>query len=237
MTRILAIVPARGGSKSIPEKNIALCCGVPLIKWTLDAIRDSVLVDDYFISTDSQRIATVCNRLGYQVPALRPSSLSQDSTSPIDVVLHSLDVYSQLKGKVPNTIVLLQPTSPLRCSTHIDEAIKIFLDSSHADSLVSVVQTDHASIPECVMRMQDDYLRPYDVTSSLNRRQDKPVYYSRNGAAIYIAPTKELVTSRSFIGRRCLPFVMSRYSSIDVDTPLDLRIAEFFLMNPQLSQL
>ena len=231
----LAIIPARSGSKAIPSKNLTLCAGRPLIQWTLDAVKESLYISETLISTNCPAIASVCETAGFQVPFLRPQYLACDNSLSTDVINHALGFFLDNHQFYPEYIVLLQPTSPLRKAFHIDEALTRFFSTNCADSIVSVVRTDHSSIPESVMRIDDGFLKPYLPLSTIMPRQFKPMYYSRNGAAIYAIKTAVFLATKSLIGERCIPYEMHPYYSIDVDSPLDLAVATHFLLNPDLA--
>lgn len=216
---VLALVPARGGSKGIPGKNIIPLGGKPLIAWTIEAARAVAAIDRLIVSTDDEAIASVARGCGCEVPFLRPPELAQDSTAGIDVVLHALDELEHF-----DIVVLLQPTSPFRTSAHIDEAIKLLLEQ-HAPSIVSVAQS--AKPPEWLYYTDENgRLEPMlKGGEDLSRRQDsKPVFYL-NGA-IYVARTEWLREQGSFVGDDTVAYVMPAESSIDIDEPWDLQLAE-----------
>lgn len=216
---VLAIVPARGGSKGIPGKNIVPLGGKPLIAWTIEGGRAVAAIDRLIVSTDDEAIASVARDCGCEVPFLRPPELAQDNTAGIDVVLHALDELGHF-----DIVVLLQPTSPFRTPAHIDEAIKLLMEQ-HAPSVVSVAQstkppewlyyTDANGRLEPMLKDRED----------LSRRQDsKPVFYL-NGA-IYVARTEWLREQGGFVGDDTVAYVMPAENSIDIDEPWDLQLAD-----------
>jgi CMP-N-acetylneuraminic acid synthetase len=222
--RYLAVIPARGGSKGIPKKNVALVAGKPLIAWTIEAALECKLIEKVVVSTDSAEIAEVAKKYGAEV-IMRPAELAGDSTPTAPVLAHALSVASE-QGFTPDAIVTLQPTSPLRRSFHLSEAIALFEAHPEADSLVSVTQVPHHMGPASLMDVDGVWGTPTQSNPIL-RRQDKPAYWCRNGAAVYI--TKASRVGEYVWGGKTLVFPMSKISSIDVDDAEDLRIADALL--------
>jgi CMP-N,N'-diacetyllegionaminic acid synthase len=225
---MLAVIPARSGSKAIPKKNIINFCGQPLISWTIKAALDSKRFNRVIVSTDSEEIAIIAKSYGAEVPFLRPHELAQDDTPSLAVLQHLIEVLKSIDDYIPESITTLQPTSPLRTESHITAALDLFQNDPNADSLVSCIEVPHQFHPYSVMRLKENgYLTPYSTEATLpSRRQDKPVLYARNGAAIYITRTNRI---KSYIfGGNLIPFYMSAEDSVDIDTYEDLRIAEYF---------
>ncbi|MCX6790714.1 MAG: acylneuraminate cytidylyltransferase family protein, partial [Candidatus Gribaldobacteria bacterium] len=226
--KFLAIIPARGGSKRIPKKNIALLNGKPLIQYTIEAALASRYLDKVVVSTDSEEIAQIAKNLGAQVPCLRPPELSGDNVYTLPVLQQMVAFLKEQENYQPWAVLTLQPTSPLRTAKHIDEAIELFLADPLADSLVSVVKTPHNMTPESLMKQEGAYLKNYLAQDKLVlRSQDKPTYYARNGAAIYITKTERL--SEYIFGGQILPYLMSAMDSFDIDTLEDLNLIEFLM--------
>jgi len=224
--RLIAIIPARGGSKGIPRKNIHPLCGRPLIAYAIDAARQSRAVDRTIVSTDDAEIAEISRGLGAEV-RMRPAALAADDTPTRAVLEH---VVGELAAQfyVPDAVLTLQPTSPLRTFRHIDEAAALFAADPHADSLVSCIEVPHVFHPLSVMRRNEDgYLEPYFPVAQPHRRQDKPPALARNGAAIYITRTGRL--AEYVFGGCLIPYPMDAQSSVDIDTLDDLREAERIL--------
>jgi CMP-N-acetylneuraminic acid synthetase len=224
--RLLAIIPARGGSKGIPRKNIRPLCGRPLIAWSIDAALGSRAVDRTVVSTDDDEIAEISRGLGAEV-RMRPAALAQDDTPTRAVLAH---VVAELASDryAPDAVLTLQPTSPLRTARHIDEAAALFASDSTADSLVSCIEVPHVFHPRSVMRRTaDGYLEPFLPAPQPHRRQDKEPGFARNGAAIYITRTPRL--SDYVFGGRLVAYPMDADSSVDIDTLDDLRVAERLL--------
>lgn len=216
-----ALVPARGGSKGIPRKNIKLIAGKPLIVWTIEAALRSSLLTAVVVSTDDPEIADVARRAGAQVPFMRPSELAQDQTPGIDPVLHALDQLPQY-----DSVMLLQPTSPLRTTDDIDECLRLAI-KQNASSVVSVNEPD--THPYWTYRLSEGQtlVRLVDA-APVPRRQDLPTVVTLNGA-MYFSDANWLRRSGSFVDAETLAFVMPRERSVDLDTPLDWKLAELLL--------
>lgn len=226
--RRLAIIPARGGSKRIPRKNMSSCAGKPLLGHTLEAALGSRLLDRIVLSTDDEEIAALGRASGVEV-LLRPEALARDQTPMPPVIRHVLEHVADESGDL-EAVVLLQPTSPLRRSRHIDEAMELFL-KTRPDAVVSVKPVPHTEHPYKLVRPTPSGLVPYHENLSLTPVQgDLPRVYAKNGPAILIM-TPETARSDAIYGRRCLPYEMEPRHSIDVDEPLDLFLAECLLLN------
>ena len=228
--KIVAIIPARGGSKTIPRKNIKKLAGKPLLAYTAKASLDSKLLSRIILSTEDEEIQQTGLNFGLEVPFTRPAKLARDDTPGLPVIQHALRTLEERENYRPDIIVVLQPTSPLRKSKHIDEALKIFL-SRDADSLVSVTQVPHNMNPYSVMKLQEDgTVEPFlDYDENKNLRQQKPKFYARNGAAIYICTYECLMKKNSLYGDTTLPYFMKKEESLDLDDEVDWQIAELAL--------
>lgn len=222
--KILALIPARGGSKGIKDKNIIDLAGKPLIAYTIEAAFRSQYVDQVVVTTDSQRITEVSKLYGASVPFLRPAEFAQDTSRTIDAVLHAIKALNA-KGQSFDVLVLLQPTQPLRSSEDIDKAILAFFQFGRR-SLISI---SPVSEPPLLIRTIDSkgYLSSLLNETSTCRRQDMPEYYRVNGC-IYINNTIELSNETSF-NDNLVPFIMSKEHSVDIDETVDLAIAEYYL--------
>jgi len=231
--KILAIIPARGGSKGVPRKNIRDLAGKPLIAWTIEAALASSGLDRVVVSTEDDEIAAISRDLGANVPFLRPPELAFDDTTTLAVLQ---DVLARLKaeeGYSPEVVMTLQPTSPIRSTEHIDEAISLFGADSKADSLVSCIEVPHIFHPESVMKADDQgYLRPYLDHPQPTRRQDKTPVFARNGAAIYMTRTGCL--DQFIFGGNLIAYPMDEVSSLDIDSELDLELAAQFVGEAEL---
>lgn len=223
---ILAIIPARGGSKGIPHKNIADLCGRPLIQYTLDAALGSRLITKVTVNSDDEEILRVAAPSGAQL-IKRPAELAQDNTPMKDVIVAELALLREQENYVPDILILLQPTSPLRTATHIDEALQAMLDTD-CDAMVSVEEEPHLHSPYSVMQKNADGYLEFFLKDGMKftSRQEKPVFYARNGAAMYAVRTDVYLETGSLYGTKCIPYLMRREDSIDIDAPLDLYLAE-----------
>ena len=223
--KILAIIPARGGSKGIKNKNIIDVCGKPLISYTLEAANNSKYIDYVFVSTDSEAIKQVSLKYNANVPFLRDSSLATDTSKTIDAIVFSLKQLEQI-GLIFDYLVLLQPTSPLRRENEIDEAIEKIINLNY-DSLASVCKLDDN--PVLIRTIDNDVLvRILNQTSTV-RRQDFKDYYVINGA-IYINKISTIDLNTSFNDNE-LSYIMSKENSVDVDDYDDLEKVKKIIMN------
>lgn len=221
--RFLAIIPARGGSKRLPRKNILDLAGKPLISWTIEAARQSKYLDGIIVSTDDEEIAEVASSCGASV-VIRPDDLASDTASSLDVVFHAIE--SQVINY--DYILLLQPTSPLRSYNHINEAIELLFDKK-ADAVVSVCETEHSPLWANVLP-ENGNMDNFLVSDVKNKRsQDLPSFYTLNGA-LYLVDKNKLQSEKSFfLDKNTYAYLMSREDSIDIDTLLDFQIADLIM--------
>ncbi len=221
--KILAIIPARGGSKGIPRKNIIDVAGKPLIAWTIEAAKKSKYIDRLVLSSEDDEIIRIAIQWGCEVPLKRPDFLAEDDTPGIDPVLHMLSVLPEF-----DYIVLLQPTSPLRRTEDIDGCIEQCI-TKRANCCVSVTEPDKSPFWMYYIN-SEGVLEP--VVSSDNevavRRQDLPVIYALNGA-VYVARCEWLLTNKSFLTKETIAYPMSKEHSIDIDSWRDLQLAKLIL--------
>lgn len=222
--RILALVPARGGSKRLPKKNIRMLGDKPLILWSIESVKNVPEVCDVLVSSDDPAIASICSEAGALVPWLRPTSLATDTATSVDVALHALDWYETNRGTVDG-LLLLQPTSPFRSKETILKGIELFKRNSHQTVLGVSQAHDH---PMWTYKMDGNHLVPFLDGATLDKRsQDLPLAYVVNGCFYLIAP-KELRTYLSFGGAGSIPLLLdSPEEALDIDTAWDFRIAEF----------
>lgn len=231
---ILGIIPARGGSKTIPHKNVVLVGGKPLLAYTFEAARESRLLSRVILSTDDEFIRQIGLKAGVEAPFLRPAEFAQDASPMVDVISHALNWLENEQNYKPEIIVLLQPTSPLRTSEHIDEALE-YLFTADADTVVSVVEVPHQFNPVSVMKLDGQDLKPFLDGVQIMRRQDKPRLFARNGPSI-LAMKRSVVESGRLYGDHVRPFLMSAEESVDVDEIGDLSLVEFHLARRAHSQ-
>ena len=221
--RILALIPARGGSKGIKDKNIKPLCGKPLIAYSVECALQSRYVDRVVVTTDSERIAHVAAEWGADVPFLRPAALAGDTAKTVDAVVHALTAL-QTNGEHYDAVVLLQPTQPLRSPIDVDGAIETFYDN-HRQGVVSVCEVaDH---PLLIRTIDEGRLHNLLSLSSTCRRQDMPPYYRVNGC-VYINAVDQIDTNTGF-NDNPIPYVMPRERSVDIDTQADFDLAEWRL--------
>jgi CMP-N,N'-diacetyllegionaminic acid synthase len=229
---ILGLIPARGGSKTIPKKNITPLLGKPLLAYTCQAALASRHLTRVILNTDDAEIAQVGREYGVEVPFMRPLELATDETLILPVIQHTLKRVEEQQDFFADIVVLLQPTSPLRRAEHIDAALELLLDSD-ADSVVSVVSVPHNFNPLSVMqRSEEGFLTPFWAGPQILRRQDKPRVYARNGPAI-LAIRRAVLERGQIFGDKMLPYEMSTRASMDIDDPQDLALAEFYLKRMQ----
>jgi CMP-N,N'-diacetyllegionaminic acid synthase len=224
---ILGIIPARGGSKAIPRKNLALLANKPLLAWTVEVALESASLDRLIISTDDPEIAGVGKKLGAEVPFLRPAELATDISPGMDVILHAIHWLDESENYRPDYVLLLQPTSPLRTVTDIRESIKLAL-AKRADSVVSVCEAHQHPLWMKAVNEEGRLADLYPQSAAPTRRQDLPSVFALNGA-IYLALRTFLLCERTFISDRTYAYVMPENRSLDVDTPWDLHMADLIL--------
>lgn len=221
---ILAVIPARGGSKSIPLKNTALLAGKPLLAWTVEAAQSCPEIDWVAVSTDHIGIATCGLDHGAEVIE-RPAELAQDNTPTAPVLVHAYE-WAVAQGRKVDVIMTLQATSPLRTTRHMSEAINLFAAHPEADSLVSVQKVPHQFGSESLMQVNGIWGAPISENVVL-RRQEKNQYWARNGAAIYLSRPERL---KEYVwGGKTLIYPMDKLSSIDIDDAEDLLLAQALL--------
>ncbi len=224
---VLALVPARGGSRGIPRKNITPLAGKPLMQWTIEAALACSRMERVLVSTDDAEIADVAMACGADVPFLRPSELALDETPGIAPVLHAVRWLAERESYRPEWVALLQPTSPLRTADDIRGALALG-EGGGAAAVVSVAEAPHH--PWWMKRIDDEgRLRPWsEATPQTTRRQDLPPAYALNGA-IYLVRRRALLAGESLHPDPTLAHVMPPERSLDVDTPWDLRLANLIL--------
>lgn len=228
--RAVALLPARGGSKGLPGKNIKPLAGKPLIAWTIEAARQSLAVERIVVSTDDEAIMACARDWGAEVPFRRPQSLASDTAEAVDVALHFLDWLATDLGGLPSWLVLLQPTSPLRRAADIDGALSLAM-ARDADAVIAV----------CPARPHPYWSKSLDEegrlrawlpeTMSVVQRQALPPLYVPNGAVYGIRP-EVLRAARTFAPANTVAWIMPESRSIDIDSAWDFLLADFVLGNP-----
>jgi len=225
---ILGLIPARGGSKGLPRKNVRPLLGKPLIAWTIEQALASKHLDRVVVSTDDEEIAEISKKYGAEVPFMRPKELARDNAKGIDVVFHAMDWFRKNgRDRQYDLIMLLQPTSPLRTAEDIDKAVEL-LFFKKAKAIVSVCEVDHHplwtnTLPdnECMK----DFIRKEIINKN---RQELPAFYRLNGA-IYLAYCDYLKKQKSFFGKDTFAYIMPKERSVDIDSELDLKLAEILM--------
>jgi CMP-N-acetylneuraminic acid synthetase len=227
MYEIVAVIPARGGSKRVPEKNVARVGGKPLIQWTIAAALQARLITRVVVSTDNPQIAAIAQAAGAEVPFLRPAELARDDTPGIAPILHAIDWFAQAEAYYPDAVMCLQPTSPLRTAADIDGAITL-ARQQNADAVVSGVAA--AQHPYWMKQCDSaGRIRPFLEQDAIPvRRQDLPAVYALNGA-IYLARRELLVEQKTWYTDQTYLYVMPEERSLDLDTPWDLHLADLVL--------
>ncbi len=229
----LGIIPARGGSKGVPRKNIRQIAGRPLIAYTIQAAQNSRLLTRFVTSTDDPEISQTASSLGCEVIE-RPSELAQDTTPMLPVIQHVLLYMFQSPRFFPDVTVILQPTSPMRTGKHIDEALTL-MDRSQADTVISVSLVPEHYNPHWQFTIHDGVLHLFTgqpISQIITRRQDLPHTYTRNGA-IYAFKTDLVFSKGSIYSERCIPYVMPYEDLVNIDSEDDIRLAELLLLDRQ----
>lgn len=228
MKPIVGIIPARGGSKGLPGKNIKLLAGKPLIAWTIETALQSGMLQRLLVSTDDPAIVAIARQFGAEVPFLRPEALSRDETGAVEVALHALDWLEQNQS-LPSTLLWLQPTSPFRSCDDIVRGAAV-MSQTRAPAVLGVCETK--AHPLQILKIGPrGHLEPYFADSQHElRRQDLPRAYQVNGA-FYLIRTDAIRRYRSFIPPGAMPYLMPHERSLDIDTAWDFFLAESTLQS------
>lgn len=228
--KILAIIPARGGSKRLPRKNIKKLAGKPLISYSIEHAKASRYISRFLVSTDDKKIKQVAQKWQSEVMD-RPAHLAKDKTSTEDVVLHVLDKLRKKENYRPDIVLCLPPTSPLRKPEDIDNAINLFIKEKEAQSLVSITEFEHSPVWSFKLR-EDKYLEQSFTNYTFQQRtQDLPEMYRPNGS-IFISRPSILSEHKTFYTANIIAYKMPRERSVDIDNKIDFVWAEF-LINQQ----
>jgi len=228
---ILAVIPARGGSKGLPGKNILSFAGQPLISWTIQAAQKSKYIDKCIVSTDNSTISDVAKKYNGDVPFIRPKNLACDKTPSIDVIFHAIDFFTQ-RGTNFDYFLLLEPTSPLRNENDIDSAIsKLVSKRDIADSIIGVSKIE-ATHPVFDVKINSlGLIESYTSTDfeSFRRQDIEPLYFFEG--SIYLSDTMTLLKRKNFCHERTLPYIIPRWKSLEIDELPDLIMAEAIMNN------
>jgi CMP-N,N'-diacetyllegionaminic acid synthase len=232
--KTLGIIPARGGSKRLPRKNMRLLAGKPLVAWSIEAAQQARRLDRVVVSSDEPEVLQLAARYDQRMLLARPAEISQDNSPAIDFVRHALDVLERAGEGPFDAIVILQPSSPLTTAEDIDGTVAL-LESSGAESAVSVMKLDHATHPLKMKTMQADRLLPnLEEERGRMAAHELPEIYVRN-CSVY-ATRRAAIERGAVIGDDCRGYVMPRERSLDINEELDLQFAEFLLSRSAAAQ-
>lgn len=223
MMKILALIPARGGSKGVLKKNIRPLCGKPLIAYSIEVAKASPFVDRVMVSTDDEEIATIAKACGAEVPFMRPAELAGDTSKVMDAIVDHLERLKNTEGYEPTHLLLLQTTSPLRRSSDIDRAVELF-NMREADSLVSMCPTEN------YLFTKDDEDRLTRVQNAVPvgaNRQQSTKCYRLDGCMIYLIKTDVLLRERSFLAGKLIGYEIEKWRALDIDEPQDFVLSEY----------
>ena len=230
---MIALIPARGGSKGVPGKNIKPINGKPLIAYTIEAALGAKSIDRVIVTTDDENIANVAKEYGAEVPFMRPAELASDTAAAPDVYIHAVEFIMNETGESIENFLVLLPTAPLRTAAHIDEAVELF-NKEKARTLLSMTETE---TPVTWIHYKDENGRVHNAGFGagdvMKNRQTNETYIIPNGA-IYVLSYSLLKEARTYYCDNTIAYVMPREASIDIDYPIDFEIAEMFLKKRDL---
>ncbi len=235
---VLAVIVARGGSKSIPKKSIAPCAGNPLLFYTVKAAQGAKHITRLIISTDDEEMAETARALGVEVPFMRPKELAQDDTLDLPVFQHALEWLEKNEGYVPEVVVHLRPTTPLKKAAHIDAGIELLLKNPEAESVRSICEPHHTPFKMYRLRDESPFLEPIlreeyrdfysEHAEPYNMpRQKLPVIWRHSGYVDVIRP--HVIRDGSMSGSKILPLQFDKWRDVDIDSPRDLTYAELII--------
>ncbi len=225
---VLGIIPARGGSKRIPDKNIVKLNGKPLISYTVEAAKGSLELDDVIVSTDSAVITEVAESLGINVPFRRPDEFSTDNAQTVDVLTHVVKEYEAAYKKTVEIIVTLQPTQPLRSASDIDSTIALLDKDTRSESVITCYEANNIQ-PDYLYKPVDGRVEPFmQKSAGAEAEQKRKTVYLRNGA-VYVTKRRLLMEERKIMEDLPLYYVMPRERSFNIDEPFDLELCEAYL--------
>ena len=228
--KVLAIVPARKGSKGLKDKNIKKFAGKPLIYWPIKSAKNSKYINNLIVSTDSKKIRNYCKSINVDVPFLRPKNISKDNSKSIEFIIHALN-FLKKKGKFFDYVVLLEPTSPLTTSKDVDKALlKLHKNKKIADSIVGVSENINHHPSYNVRLNKLGMIKPYQKKFRILRRQEIKKLFFYDGS-LYISKTDKLIEKKSFYQSRTLAFHTEKWKSIEIDDIIDFITAEALFKN------
>lgn len=223
--RVLGVIPARGGSKRLPRKNVKSLCGKPLLAWTIEAAARAGSLTDWLVTSEDSEILAVARQYGAPTPFVRPPELAGDKVRNIDTVRHAMEFMEQATGRPYDILVLLQPTCPVRDPAHIEEAVSR-LWASGLDSAASV-KGPYKKRDPILKAIRGGALEDYCPVPD---RADPEAFYLYN-AALYAVRRQWFVEHSSFISPRQVPVIMDQFHSIDIDTMADFLVAQAYLQH------
>lgn len=234
--RILAIIPARGGSKGLPGKNIRPLQGIPLVAWPIKAALNSRFIDRVIVTTDDPKIAAIAKEYGADVPFMRPAHLALDGSPSSDAILHALDFCTHDDGEY-DYIVVLEPTSPLTESADIDAALEQLV-ASQGTAIVGVSKVGSTHPVYCATIGADQFLKPYnrDTFAKPVRRQDLDDLYFFEGS-LYISDVKKYREMTTFYHESTIPYIVPAWKSLEIDTLLDFLMVEAVVKHKDTHEL
>ncbi|MGH1487434.1 MAG: cytidylyltransferase domain-containing protein [Cellvibrionaceae bacterium] len=225
--KILALIPARGGSKRLPRKNIKKLADRPLIEWSIDSALSCKKISKVVVSSDDSEVIGLAKKMGAEAPFIRPEKLSLDNSTSFDVAKHAIEYYAS-QGEFFDFLLLLQPTSPLRQLSHIEESLALLVEKD-ADAIISVCKESHSPLWSNTIN-DDRSLKGFIREQVKNKRsQDLPQYYRLNGAIYLVKIDKALEEKTLFISDNIYAYEMDELSSVDIDTELDFLLAELLM--------
>lgn len=228
--KVLAIIPARGGSKGLPGKNIRPLCGKPLIGWSIEQAKASKYITEIYVSTDSREIADVAESFGVKVPELRPAELASDTASSASFIIYTIEKLKN-EGKEFDYVILLEPTSPLREVKDIDTAIELLHTHGEADSIVGVCKTECAH-PVFLVKIKNGFLSPYLGNMEAIRRQELDELFYFEGT-VYVSRINAFLEKKSFYHEKTIPYIVPKWKSFEIDDIDDWFIIESIFKNKQ----
>jgi N-acylneuraminate cytidylyltransferase/CMP-N,N'-diacetyllegionaminic acid synthase len=228
---ILATICCRGGSKGVPGKNIKLLHGKPLIAYTIETAKTCKLIDDFIISTDDEQIAEVAKEHGASVPFIRPADLASDAASKWPVFVHALETYERQTGRTVDYLVDIDVTVPLKTAEDIDGAIKMALDDTNVDVVITGYEPDKNPFFNMMEIRADGYAEVVKKTPNpIVRRQDAPIVYGLSGAA-FVVKKSALYEYEHWSTAECKIYPMPKQRALDIDNEIDFKIIEFLMIN------
>lgn len=225
--KIMVIIPARGGSKGIPHKNIALLGNRPLISYVIETAKKSKYVNRIIVTTDDEKIAQTSRDYGAEIPFMRPAKIAQDDSPVMPALYHAVESLEKSENYKADIILLLQPTSPFIQTEQIDKAIELLILNKEADAVTTVIETPHNFHPYNIRIINDDGSVIFFMPEEHERypiRQTKPKFYAFGN--FYVFRYDTLVKQRSIYGKRCLPLLIDSMTAFDINYPFDLAVAE-----------